>query len=448
MQPPIDLPGPRSRAVLARTHQLIGQTNSTGLYGISLARGQGAEVVDEDGNVFLDCLAGASANILGYGRRDVTTAYTDAAETLQHSCFCYSPNAHALELADALIESAALPYDARVLLGLSGSDANGGMIEAMRRATRRPGVISFQGAYHGSTGLSQAASHFPGLDQGLYERSEHFAVVTPPRRDRDVDPTLAHIEAHLKTGEFGGVLTETIMGDAGVHAFPAGFLAALQQLLERFDALLMLDEVQCGMGRTGSFWAFQQERVIPDLFSTAKGLSAGYAPISAVVGRRTVLDALDPGQEVFTYTGHGPSSAVARRVIHAVSDEQLPDHAAAMGAHLLDGLRAIQADFPQVIAEIRGRGLMIGVEIVHRPGGPIPPPLAGRVFATRGVEKGVYFGFFGLQKQVLRIEPPLILTRQQADRILEVTAEVAREFSEGRIPKGTVARVRRYSVGL
>lgn len=197
------------------------------------------------------------------------------------------------------------------------------------------------------------------------------------------------------------------------------------------------------MGRTGKWWAIEHENVVPDLLVTAKGLSAGYAPISALVGREEVIDALAPAQHLFTYTGHPPSAAVASEVIQLIEKHNIIANAAQVGARILEGLKQVQDAFPQVITEVRGRGLMIGVEINLSNN-----RLAGKLFATRCVEKGVYLGYFGVNQNVLRIEPPSILSDEEAELITNTIYEVAEEMSTNQIPKTTIDKVHKYAIGL
>ena len=305
------------------------------------------------------------------------------------------------------------------------------------------GVLYFHGAYHGSTGLSQQASGFEALKEGLYRPSPDFIGVDFPEDEAAAKHVLREIKLHLETGAVGGLIAEPVQGDAGVRIAAPGFFAELRELLDQYGALLLADEVQSGMGRTGSFFAIEQEQVVPDISFLAKGLSAGYAPISAVIGRAEVIEALAPAQEIFTYSGHGPSCAAALRCIDVIEEQALVAHVAAIGETLLAGLRGVQAEFPNVIAQVRGRGLMIGVEIHSR-----GAPWRAKAFATRGVEKGVYFGFFGNANQVVRIEPPFVIDTKQVATIVETVRSVAGEVSRDELPDTTLANVLRYGIGL
>jgi 4-aminobutyrate aminotransferase len=442
-QVPVFPPGPQSIALWTRRKSLVGDANYTGLYGIALAEGSGPYLTDADGNIYLDCLSCASSTVLGYGQEFLARAYYDQAQLLQQSCFTYSINAPALDLAEKLISLAPGDWDKRAMIGLSGSDSNGGAIKAARKFTRNLGIIHFKNDYHGSTGLSQEASDFGTLNDGIYGNDPDFVEFDFPRTEADAESVLAAIFDTIISGQALTVLCEAIQGDAGCVVPPAGFMSSLRQITENNGALLIVDEVQAGMGRTGQWWSHQTENIIPDLFVVAKGLSGGYAPISAVVGRADVINSLSPGQHLFTYGGHPPSCAVAKAVLDYIDGNDLPANAARVGGYLLAKLAVVQQQYPEIILDVRGRGLMIGVQIDIT-----SDTLAGKIFATRCVELGVYVGFFGVNGDVVRIEPPLIIDQNEADVVVATVAVVADEMRSGTIPAQTVANVKKYSIGI
>lgn len=440
VEPP---PGPRSIDLWERRKKAIGNANYTGLYGVSLARGLGPMVRDEDDNVYLDCLSCASSTILGYGQEFLVRAYHEQAERLQQSCLTYSLNRPAIEFAERLIGYAPGDFDKRVLIGLSGSDASGGAIKAVRKHTKRNRIIHFKNDYHGSTGISQQASNFGDLDDGIYAHSKNFKEYDYPTDGEAARRILRKIRTKLEKGKTGGIICEGIQGDAGINVPPEGFIRGLREVTEETGTVLIIDEVQSGMGRTGKWWSFMHEGIVPDLFVTAKGLSAGFAPISAVVGRTDILDSLAPGQHLLTFGGHPPSCAVASAVLDHVETHDLPGRAARVGGYLLDGLTGLRADFPEVIVDVRGRGLMIGVQIDIS-----SDPLAGKVFATRCMELGAYVGFLGVNADVIRIEPPLTIEEKHADFIVTTIGSVAGEMKAGKIPAWTRCNVEKYSIGI
>jgi 4-aminobutyrate aminotransferase len=440
---PVFPPGPKSQALLQRLQHAIGSANYTGLYGISLEKGKNYLVQDVDGNIYVDCLSSASSCSLGYGQDFLIKAYSDSAKDIQQTCFTYSPNVHAIELAEKLKTLWPDQSEVRVMLGLSGSDSSGGAIKALRKYTKKPKVIHFKNDYHGSTGLSQQASDYGSLDDGIYSQNDLFIEHSFPTTDAQAAQRLIEIAADLALEDVGGIICEVIQGDAGIVVPPAGFIKGLRELTDATGTLLIVDEVQSGMGRTGKWWAFEHEDIVPDMIVTAKGLSGGYAPISAVIGRKEIIDSLSAGQHIFTFGGHPPSAAVACAVIDYIREKNLPDHAASLGSYLIGELEVIKAVFPQQILQVRGKGLMIGLQINID-----ASDIAGKVFATRCAEKGLYVGFFGVDADIVRIQPPLILDQKGADFILATIKDVAVEIRDNKVPQKTYENVNKYSIGI
>ncbi len=436
-------PGPKSLELLKRVKESVGKTNYTGLYSIALARGSLARVVDLDGNCYVDCLAAASSNVLGYNYNEVAKAYYDVAVKMQNTAFGYSPNVETVELSEKLIQITPGDFPKKVLTGCSGSDACGGAIEAMRRFTGKMGLIAFNHAYHGSTGLSQQASGFSQVNAGIYPASEDFVKMDFPTTAELKDSVLDQIETVLKKGKVGGVIIEPIQGDGGIVVPYPGFIPALRELCDKYKVLLIDDEVQSGMGRTGKWFAIEHENVVPDLIAMGKGLSGGYAPISAVIGRKEVLDVMTPAQQIFTYTGHGPSAAAALEVINTIERDNIMENAARMGGMLKKAFTVTAGSFPnKPIKQVTGRGLMIGIEVDIS-----KDPLASKIFAFRCIEKGVYFGYFGPGQRVVRVEPPLAISSYEVEKVIGTVHQVNREMATGEIPKETVEKVKMYAQG-
>ena len=435
-------PGPKSLALLEDVKKYIGRSNYAGLYGIGLKDGHGVYIKDMDNNIYIDCLTSAASTILGYGRDEIAKAYYNSAIKIQQTCFPYSPNAEAVEFAKKISEIAPGDYQKKVLLGLSGSDSICGAIEAARKYTGKMGIISFNFAYHGSTGLSQAASGFRSLNEGIYDLNDKDFIKVPfPVLPEDGERVLKKIESILAFGKTAAIVVEIIQGDGGLLLTPKEFYPRLREILDKNNVLLIDDEIQTGMGRTGKWWASDYEGIVPDITVTGKGLSAGYAPISAIIGRGEVLDALVPVAHVFTYTGHGPSVSAASKVIDIIKNENLIENSNKIGTKLLKGLKDTEK-YQDVVIEARGRGLMIGIEINLS-----KDLLASKIFAYRCLEKGIYFGYIGDKQHVIRVLPPLTLSEDECDMIIQIVQETAEEMHYNRIPEKTRERVQKYALG-
>lgn len=435
-------PGPKSLALLEDIKKYIGRTNYAGLYGIGLQAGNGVYIQDVDGNVYIDCLTAASSTLLGYSFDEIAKAYYDTAIRIQQTAFIYAPNPETIEFAKRIKDVAPGNFEKRVLSGMSGSDSMCGAIEAARKYTGKMGIISFNFAYHGSTGLSQAASGFRSLNEGIYDLNDrNFIKVLFPVTPEQAEMVLNDIQSILAYGKTAAVCVEIIQGDGGTLLAPKGFFPRLREMLDKYNVLLIDDEIQSGTGRTGKWCACDHEPVIPDITVFGKGLSSGYAPVSAVVGRQEVLDALVPASHLFTYTGHGPSVSAASKVIDIIKEKNLMQNAALIGDRLLRGLKEME-QYPDVVVEARGRGCMIGIEINISKN-----LLASKIFAYRCLEKGIYFGYIGDKQRVIRVLPPITMNETECDTVIRVVRETVDEMHTNKVPAKTIEKVQKYAVG-
>ncbi len=430
----IDVPGKNSRYLYEKS-KLIGRTQNACLYGIALQSGDGNHIIDADGNRYLDFLSGAASNIIGYGRGDVVEAYAKTAMRLQHSCYAYNLNKEAIELAEKLIDITPGDFEKKVLFDLSGSSSIDGAIKIARKFTGKKGIIAFKNSEHGSTSLSMQASNLSNLTEGLF-LDNGFYHVTFPTREEEISDVLAQIKALLKK-DVAAVLAEPIQGDAGILIPPKNFFEELQYILKEWDALFIADEIQTGAGRTGRWWGIENFDVVPDILVCGKGISGGYAPISAVIGEEKMVDSLEKAQHLFTYGGHPPSCAAAKKVLDVVEQEKLMENALQIGKLLGSELKQLKNS--EMIKDIRGLGLMLGLEIVTE-------NLAG-IVGMRCIEYGLYPGYYGKYNEVLRLQPPLTLTVEEALWAAKIIKKVIDEMENKEIPNSTIEKYKKYSCG-
>ncbi|MCP4353703.1 MAG: aminotransferase class III-fold pyridoxal phosphate-dependent enzyme [Desulfobacterales bacterium] len=437
----ISPPGPKSLAALEKLKNAVGRGNYMGLYGICIAGSCGVCIEDLDGNIYLDCLTGAASNNLGYNHQ-IASAYYETAKLIPHTSFSYSPTLYPIELADNLIRITPGTHPKKVLLSLCGSKSCEDALEVIWKYTEKKKIIKFQGAYHGATWLSKTASGFnPACSKELYD--SNFLTFPYPFTVQLKDEVLRRLETELSHGNVGGVLIEPVLADAGILLPCAGFFQSLCELLDKCGVLLAVDEIQSGMGRTGKWWAVEHEKIIPDLVIIGKSLASGYAPISALVGNAEVIDSIETGRQIGTFIGHPPSAAAALETIRIIEESDILHHAEKTGNKLFNKLKQLAGEFPGILTEVRGRGLLLGLEIdVSK------DKNACKIFATRCVEKGVYFGYYGVKQNVLRIAPPLTVSEQDVDVIVSTIQEVAAETKSGCIPNSTVYKANKFAIGL
>lgn len=321
---------------------------------IVLARGEGARVWDRDGRDYIDFGAGIAVNALGHCDPDLVAALTAQAQKLWHTSNVFYSEPP-LRLAEELV--AASGFAERVFLCNSGTEANEAAIKLVRRwaaAQGRPPerrvIVSFHGSFHGRTLAAVTATAQPKYQEGYEPLPGGFRYAT--------FNDIASLEAAFAAGDVAAVLLEPVQGEGGVMPAAAGFLREVRALCDRHDALLVLDEIQCGMGRSGTLFAHTQDAVMPDIVTLAKALGSGF-PIGAMLAGQKVAEVMQYGSHGTTFGGNPLAAAVARVALRKLSSPQVLDNVERQARALRAGLDAINAEL-RLFSEVRGRGLMIG----------------------------------------------------------------------------------------
>jgi len=435
----------KSQQIMKDIQMYIAKTQYAGLYGVVLESGSANTICDIDGHTYLDFLSGASAACLGYGRRDVISAYAKTARKLSHSCFVYSPNVEAVILAKKLIEITPGNFPKKVMFGLSASDSVDGAIKASRAYTGKRVIVSFRYSYHGSTGLAAQATGFMSLKNDLYEPDKTIYLDFPKTEAKAEEIlTVAEKIFRAQRADIACVLFEPILGDGGNIVPPKDFWSELLRLAREHNIVSIADETQTGVGRTGAWWSVEHFAAVPDIIVAGKGLGGGYVAISACIGRSEILDSLTKAQHVFTLSGHPPSCAVATKIISIMEEQHIIQRVKRKGNYLMRRLIILTRQYADgVECEVRGKGLHIGISVTSRDGKPL-----AALFATRCVQKGLYVGYFGVENEVMRLHPPLTITYRELSRAVSILSEVFEEWKRKSFPDSTTARYRNYSMGL
>ena len=402
-----------------------------------IARGEGAMVEDVDGNRYLDFMAGIAVASTGYGHPKVVRAIQDAAAKFLHICgsdFYFESFA---ALCERLAKLAPGPSKKRVFLSNSGTEAVEGAIKLARHSTGRPAVIAFLGAFHGRSygGLSLTASkviHRAGFAPFLPE-VHHVPYGYRYRCDYcRGEPActmrcVTAIEDELFTKKVdpqsvAAIFVEPIQGEGGYVVPPPGYVTALRELCDRHGILLVCDEVQSGVGRTGRMFACEHEGVEPDILLSAKGLGSGM-PIGAIIARESIMK-WRPGAHGSTFGGNPVCCAAALATLDVVEHELLPN-VPTLGERLLAGARRLEAKYA-TIGEVRGRGLMVGVEFVKDRATREPAPEIPHGLTERAFRRGLLL--LGAGKSTLRLAPPLVVDEQDVDTALAIIDQCLAEM--------------------
>ena len=421
------LPGPAGRAIIDRD-LAVTSGSLPRAYPLVPRRALGSVVEDADGNLFLDCNAGIAVTSTGHCHPTVVAAVQQqAAELLHYSASDFYLPIYS-RMAGALAATAPISGPVRVFLTNSGAEAVEGALKLARYATGRPYVISFFGAFHGRSygamtlTASKAKYHqgFGPLVPGVLHAPYAFNQVDPDTGARSHDPeeTFSYLEDVLfryqvAPSEVAAIFVEPVQGEGGYIVPPAEWLTRLRALCDRFGILLVADEVQSGMGRTGRMWAIEHSGVQPDVLISAKGIASGL-PLGAFMARAPLMESWGAGAHGSTYGGSPVPCAAGLATLEVIESEGLLGNASTQGSFLLDGLRELWRAHPEVITDVRGVGLMIGVEVRTAE--------LAELVQRRAFERGLLVLECG--ERSIRVSPPLVITRDQAAAALKILAEV------------------------
>jgi acetylornithine/N-succinyldiaminopimelate aminotransferase len=364
--------------------------NNYGTPPLALASGDGAVVTDADGKSYLDLLGGIAVNVLGHRHPAVIEAVTRQLNTLGHTSNLYATEP-GIALAEALVGQLGVP--ARVFFANSGTEANEVAFK-ITRLTGRTKIVAAQNAFHGRTMGSLALTGQPAKQAPFAPLPGE--VVHVPYGDDDA-------LAAAVDDSTAAVFLEPIMGEGGVVVPPGGYLAAARELTSRHGALLVLDEVQTGVGRTGAFFAHQHDGITPDVITLAKGLGGGL-PIGACLAVGATGELLTPGLHGSTFGGNPVCTAAALAVLNTLADQHLVERAGVLGKTLHDGIESLGHP---LVDHVRGRGLLCGIALTSN--------------AAKAVEAGARTAGFlvnAAAADVVRLAPPLIITEAQIDDFL------------------------------
>lgn len=430
-------PGPKAQAVVARDAEWTS-TCYIKEYPLVVSRGSGVMVEDVDGNRYLDFMAGIAVSSTGYGHPEVVAAVKNAADRFLHICgsdFYYEGMA---ALCERLARLAPGSSKKRVFLTNSGTEATEAAIKLARHATRRTAIIAFRGAFHGRTTgavslTSSKARQHAGFGPLLpdvhhvpfaYRYRCQFCAEEPACNRGCIEVIEQDLFArHLDPRDVAAIFVEPIQGEGGYIVPPPGYLADLRALCDRYGILLVADEVQSGVGRTGKMFACEHEGIEPDILLTAKGLGSGM-PIGAMVAKESITT-WETGSHGSTFGGNPVCCAAALATLDLV-ERGLMANAARLGERLLAGACRLMAEH-SCIGDVRGRGLMVGLELVKDRATRQPAPDLVHQLVQGAFRRGLLL--LGAGKSALRLAPPLVIDEQDLDTALSMIDVCLREIT-------------------
>jgi 4-aminobutyrate aminotransferase len=399
-------------------------------------RGEGSWLITTDDVRYLDYSSGIGVTSTGHAHPRVVAAIQDQAARLLHGQQNIVYHQPGLELHARLARS--LPGDGwSVFLSNSGAEAVEAAIKVARAFTKRPVIIAFRGGFHGRTGQTMALSTSRVLIRGDFEPLPGSVYHTPPPYcyrapggPHGVDACTCDWQSQLELlfaqavdpESVAAVIVEPIIGEGGYVVLPSDFLPRLRTITERHGILLIADEVQTGVGRTGRLFAVEHTDVRPDILVFAKGIASGL-PLSGIIARREILEAWRPGAHGGTFGGNVIACAAANATLDVIKDEGLVENARVRGLELVDGLRDLQVTRP-FIGDVRGLGLMVGMEMV-KPGvgdGRVPDPEMARAVIAGALQRRLIVLSAGAWGHVVRLIPPLVTTAEEVEFALAALA--------------------------
>ncbi len=379
--------------------QALETQHSTGIYAkreLTVVRGEGARLWDEDGKVYIDCIGGMGVASVGHANPKVAKAIADQAQTLI-TCHELLYNDRRAQLFEKLAQITPPGLD-RFFLCNSGTEAIEGALKFARMSTGKSGIVATMRGYHGRTMGSLSATWAP-------KSEEHFGPLPGGFRHVAYNK-LEDLEAALDD-DTAAVLLEIVQGEGGVRPASAEYLQGVQRLCRERDILLIVDEVQTGFGRTGTFFACEHYGLEPDIMTMAKAIAGGVPMGALAIGPR--VQTIHRGTHSSTFGGNPLACAAACAVIDVMQEERLPERAAEVGAYFREKLEAIDS---KKIREVRGLGLLLGVDLKSKVG-----PLLREL-----MQRGVLVAAAGTT--VLRFLPPLVITTEDVDQVVDQVADV------------------------
>jgi 4-aminobutyrate aminotransferase len=434
----IDPPGPKSRASVAEDMNISTNGSLSRLLPLALVQGYGEFVIDVDGNTYRDHFSGATAANMGYGLNPETEGLVrDVIEQLismQHVPYMYMSSPPPAKLAKKLFSVCPRGFD-KIAFTVSGSVANDYAIKMARNFTGKRGIVAFKGSFHGNTYGAASASGFGLLTEKTGNIGEVFSIPFP-KDEAAAKESLKLLTNILERERVGAMIIETIQADTGILLPHPGYFAQARRACDKHGVLIIDDEVQTGMGRTGKWFGFEHFGFTPDIITMGKGLSGGFVPMGAAITSTKIAARTRKPQLITTFLGHPVGCAASLAVLENV--EKLIPVIEERG-RLIASIQENIAKRCAIVKSVRGLGYLRAIEL---------SPEHAALCAFRAMEKGEIFGIFGARNEAIRDAPPLTISVHGLGEGYSKLEETFKEIEHGEIPESTRRKVREFFTGM
>ncbi len=418
------VPGPRSQGILARKAKAVAGTLEAA-FPIVAAEARGALLTDVDGNTFIDFTGGVGCLNVGHSHPKVVAAAREQLERFAHTDFTIIPYELYVELAERLVARAPFSGPAKAAFFNAGTEAVENAVKFARAYTKRPALIAFEGGFHGRTLLSlslTSKTHPYKAGLGPFSPEVYRVPFANDYRGPDAQAALAALERTLITQvaaeTVAAIVIEPVQGEGGFVVAPPEFLAGVRRICDDNGIVLVVDEVQTGFARTGTFFAIEHYDVEPDLITIAKSIAGGL-PLSGVIGKAEIMDA--PGRNAVggTFIGNPVAQAAALAVLDVIDSEGLVERSTAIGETMRTRMLEWQSRFPEV-GDVRGLGAMVAIELVHDRESKNPAPELVAAICEEALRNGLLLLSAGIYSNVVRVLVPLTIADGELDEALDV----------------------------
>lgn len=387
---------------------------------LGVVDGEGCYVITEDGKKVLDFASGVAVNNLGFKNPEVVQAIREQLDTMIHVGHNVVYNESYVKLAEKLVELTG--GDTKVYFSNSGAEANDGAMKLAKYVTKRPGIIAFRNSFHGRTIGSLSIT---GSNSGYRKYYEPLMPAVYWADYNDLEQFDAIFEKLIAPECVAAIIVEPVQGEGGYVVPKPEFLKGLRKICDDHGIMLIFDEVQTGIGRTGELYAYQTFGVKPDILTSAKALGGG-VPLSAIIAKKEIMDQWPAGAHGGTFGGNPLACAAGLKTLEIIERDHLLDNCKKQGAYFLDKLKELQAKYPARIKEVRGVGLMVAMELCDEAGKPDAKLTAA--IKAGALEKDLLLLTCGSDHNVVRFIAPLIVGKEEIDKAMDIIAGVFEEI--------------------